>query len=320
MVKLNLFVPQSPFLRLLLIIALFLAASLIPFIGLLFLMTLPLVLFVLCFLNDQAKTLIAFLIGLCVMAILLSFMNTVLPVFAMAAMGLAGILMTQTTRKDYAIEIVVLLPSFLILAATALYFVYGGMQLSISPWQLVEKHIKEAVELNIHLYSHLPLDPEQLTALNNDKPAFIQFFIRIFPALCFIAVLFTVWINTLLGYKLLKKRSIVPPKLSTLSEWRAPNWLVWIFLAGGGLSFFPQTHVSFWGINIFLVALFIYLLQGLAIVSFFFQNKNVSLFFRWLFYFLIAIQQMLMIAIAAVGFFDIWIDFRKYFRKDQATN
>jgi hypothetical protein len=43
------------------------------------------------------------------------------------------------------------------------------------------------------------------------------------------------------------------------------------------------------------------------------------MFFRFLAYFLIAIQQMLMIAIAAVGFFNLWIDFRKYFRKDRTT-
>ncbi|MDP2854835.1 MAG: DUF2232 domain-containing protein [Smithellaceae bacterium] len=320
MAKLNLLSPHSPFLRLLLIIAFFLAASLIPFIGLLFLITLPLALFVLCLLNDQMKVLVAFLIILCAMVILLSFMHTVLPVFALATTGLAGILMAQTARKNYSIEIVLLLPAFVILGAIVFYFVYGGMQLSMSPWQLLEKHITEAVESNIQLYSRLPLNPEEINAIKNSKPTVIQFFTKISPALCIISILFMIWINALMGNKLLHKRGVVLPKLSALSEWRAPNWLVWIFIAGGGLSFLSQTHISFLGINIFLVASFVYLLQGLAIVSFFFQSKDISIFFRCLFYFLIAIQQIVMIAIAAVGFFDIWIDFRKYFRKDQATN
>jgi uncharacterized protein YybS (DUF2232 family) len=190
----------------------------------------------------------------------------------------------------------------------------------MSPWQLLEKHITEAVELNIQLYSRLPLNPEEINAIKNSKPMVIQFFTKISPALCIISILFTILINALMGNKLLHKHGVAPLKLSALPEWRAPNWLVWIFIAGGGLSFLPQTHISFLGINIFLVASFIYFLQGLAIVSFFFQSKGISIFFRWLFYFLIAIQQIVMIAIAAVGFFDIWIDFRKYFRKDQAAN
>ena len=266
------------------------------------------------------KILIALLIGLCVIVLLLSFTHNVLPVFALATMGLTGILMAQTASKNYSIEIIVFLPSLIILGAVAIYFIYGGMQLSIPPWQLVEKHVTEAVELNIQLYSQLPLNPEEINAIKNSKPDVIQLFTRLFPALCVIAVLFTIWINTLIGNKLLNKQGVVLHKLLLLSEWRAPHWLVWIFIAGGGLSFIPQTSIRFLGINIFLIASFIYLLQGFAIVSFFFQRKNISIFSRGLFYFFIAIQQMLMIAIATIGFFDIWIDFRKYFRKDQGTN
>lgn len=318
MAKLNLLSSHSPFLRLLLIIVFFSTASLIPFIGLLFLMTLPLVLFVLCIFNDQTKTLVAFLTALFAIMIFLSFfMHAVIPVFALAAMGLAGIMIAQTTRKNYPIDLIILLPSFAVLGAVVFYFVYGGAQLSMSPLQLLEKHITEAVELNIQFYSRLPLSPEEISAIKESKPTVIQLFTRIFPALCIISVLFTIWSNVLMGNKLLRRRGMDLPNLSTLSEWKAPDWLVWIFIAGGGLSFVPQTHISYTGINLFMVASFIYLLQGLAIVSFFFNHRNLSIFFRWFFYFLIAIQQMLMIAIAAVGFFDIWIDFRKYFHKDQ---
>ncbi len=81
-----------------------------------------------------------------------------------------------------------------------------------------------------------------------------------------------------------------------------------------------REEANFFSWNIFLVICFIYLLQGLAIVSFFFQIKNVPNFFRFLFYFLIAVQQILMIPIAAIGLFDIWVDFRKFFQKDQTTD
>jgi len=296
LIKLNLLPFHSSFFRLLLLVTFFLAASLIPFIGLFFLMILPLVLYVLFFLNDPGKTLMAFLSGLCLIAVILSMMHAVLPAFALAAVGLSGILMAWTARKNYSIEMVVLLPSLVILGAIAFYFVYGGLQLSMSPWQLVENQMREAIELNMRLYSRLPLNPEEIQAIQDSKPAIIALFTRIFPALCVIAALFTVWINLIAAGPILRKHGIVLPELSALSEWSAPPWLVWIFIAA-----------------------VLYLLQGLAIVSFFFQNKNISMFFRFLAYFLIAIQQMLMIAIAAVGFFNLWIDFRKYFRKDRTT-
>jgi uncharacterized protein YybS (DUF2232 family) len=193
------------------------------------------------------------------------------------------------------------------------------MSASMSSWALVEKYITEAVELNINLYGRLPIAAEEISAIQDSKDTIIYVFARIFPALCVIAISGTVWINVLAGHKRLTKSGILLPGLSGLSEWKAPSWLVWVFIAAGGLSFLPHTQISFVGINFFLITAFLYLLQGLAIVSFFFQNKNISIFFRILIYFLIAVQQILMIAIAAVGFFDLWIDFRKYFRKDPTT-
>ena len=315
----NLLSSNSPFFKLLLIITFFSAASLIPFIGLLFLMTLPMVLFILYLLNDQTKTLLAFLVVLCAMAIVLSSIHSIIPVFALTVMGLAGMVMARTTQKNYSIEIITILPSLILLGAIGFYVFYSASQLSISPIQLIEKYFTQAVELNIQFYSRMPLKPEELKAIQDSKPAVIQIFTGISPALCIIAVLFTVWMNTLMGNRMLNKVGVVLPQISALCKWRAPGWLVWLFIAGGSLSLLAQTNIRFWGLNVFLVASFIYLLQGLAIVSFFFQHKNIPFFFRWLSYFLIAIQQILMIAIAVMGLFDIWIDFRKYFRKDQTT-
>ena len=320
MTTLNLSFFQNSFLRLLITITLFLAACLLPFAGLFFLLFLPLVLYVLCFLADPGKTLIAFLASLCVVTILLWALNASAPAPALTAAGLAGMLMFWTVQKRFSVEGVVLLPSLLLVGAIAFYFIYGGMQLSITPWQLVEKHIQEAVELNIRLYSRLPLNAEEIQSITNSKPQMISLFTMIFPALCIIAALFTVWINLLAAGRLLKGRGILPAPLSALSEWSAPAWLVWIFIAAGGMSAVPMAPVRFSGVNLFLVASFIYFLQGLAIVSFFFQHRNISPFFRFFAYFLIAIQQMLMIAIAAVGLFNLWVDFRKYLRKDRTTD
>jgi uncharacterized protein YybS (DUF2232 family) len=310
---------SGSFFRMFLIITLFLAASLIPFLGLLFILTLPLLLYANSFLNEPGRTLIAFLAGLCVVLIFLSFMHTVLPLFPLMAMGLAGLLMARVARKNFPVEIVLLVPFLLVLVSVALYFVLGGLYLSLSPWQLVEKHIADAVDMNINLYSQLPLSPEEIKAVADSKPQAIEMFTRIFPALCAIAVLFTIWVNMLLGNQLLRRYGIAPSGLAALAEWKAPHFIVWIFLASAGCILIPHKFASSIGINLCLIAAFIYLLQGLAIVSFFFQSRNIFVFFRWLLYFLIAVQQIVMIAIIAVGFFDLWIDFRKYFRKDQTT-
>ncbi|MFO7570582.1 MAG: DUF2232 domain-containing protein [Smithellaceae bacterium] len=319
MTKLSLLPSDSSLTRLIVTIMLLLAASLIPVIGVFFLISLPLFFFILYLKNDQKKAMTALTISLGMVLIFLSLAGTALPVLALATMSLAGILIAQSVRRSQSIEAIVLFPTLFILGMIVLFFIYAGMKTSMAPWALVEQYILEAVELNISLYSRMPISAEEINAIRDSKDTIIRVFTRIFPALCFIAVAGTVWMNVLAGQKWLNRSGLSFSGLEQLSEWKAPSWLVWIFIVSGGMSFLPHPQISFAGINFFLIAVFIYLLQGLAIVSFFFQSKNISFFFRLLIYFLIAVQQILMIAIAAVGFFDLWIDFRKYFRKDRTT-
>jgi uncharacterized protein YybS (DUF2232 family) len=141
-----------------------------------------------------------------------------------------------------------------------------------------------------------------------------------FPSAVMIASVLITWANLLLGKSYLLKAGIVYPRFIALARWKAPDHIIWIFISSGLLYFIPQKDINFFSLNIFLVVCFIYLLQGLAIISFLFQSKNVPAFFRYLFYFLIAVQQLLMIPIASIGLFDIWIDFRKLFQKDQTAD
>jgi uncharacterized protein YybS (DUF2232 family) len=234
-------------------------------------------------------------------------------------MGMAGLFIAQIAAKNGSVEKIIIYPALFIIAAICFYFIYGGFVLSVSPWQLVVKYIAATIQENIKLYSQLPLKTEDINYIKDNEKNIIYGFTQIFPSLIIITSTLIIWANFLLGKRILGKAGITWPKFTELTRWKSPELIIWIFIISGGLFFVPNKDINFFSLNIFLVTCFIYLLQGLAIVSFFFQNKNVPLFFRYLFYFFIAVQQILMIPIIAVGLFDIWIDFRKYFQKDQTT-
>jgi Predicted membrane protein len=234
-------------------------------------------------------------------------------------MGMAGLFIAQIAAQNGSVEKIIIYPALFIIAAICFYFIYGGFALSVNPWPLVEKYIAAAVEENVKLFSQSPLKAEDINFIKDNKKNIIYGLTQIFPSLIIISSTLIIWANFLLGKQILGKAGITWPKLTALARWKAPELIIWIFIISGGLFFVPHKDINFFSLNIFLVACFIYLLQGLAIVSFLFQNKNVPLFFRYLFYFLIAVQQILMIPIMAIGLFDIWIDFRKFFQKDQTT-
>jgi uncharacterized protein YybS (DUF2232 family) len=55
----------------------------------------------------------------------------------------------------------------------------------------------------------------------------------------------------------------------------------------------------------------VYFFQGMAIIAYFFRKKQIPRIARIVLYALIALQQVVMLGVVAVGFFDTWFNFRK---------
>jgi uncharacterized protein YybS (DUF2232 family) len=109
------------------------------------------------------------------------------------------------------------------------------------------------------------------------------------------------------------------PDFGDLACWRMPDWVVWLVIAAGAMMIVPEEIVKIIGLNTLIVLLFLYLLQGLSIVQFFFKKKNIPRYLRALFYALIVLYQYLLVFISAIGLFDIWVDFRKMNRPAKDT-
>ena len=65
------------------------------------------------------------------------------------------------------------------------------------------------------------------------------------------------------------------------------------------------------GLNILIICLFLYFIQGIAVFEYYFRTKNVHRFLRLIFYAILVVQQYLAIVIIVAGLFDLWFDFRK---------
>ena len=313
-------IPDNPFLRMLLILSFFvLAAAFIPALGFIFLIFLPLLTLFYSAVAGKIKTTAAFLIPVLLIFFFSHLWQLNTPYMVILIMGIAGLTISAVALKNSSIEKTVIYPALIFIGAICAFFIYSGFELSVNPWKLVQQFIDQAIEQNINFYAQLPLDKEDISLMKNSKLMFVSFFTGIFPALAIIGSIIIVWINVLTGRDILRKATITLPQLEGLSRWKAPEFIIWIFIITGGLLLFPNEQIRFLSLNIFLLSCFVYLLQGLAILSFFFQNKNVPAFFRYLFYFLISVQQFLMIPIAIAGLFDIWVDFRRFFQKNQAV-
>ena len=135
--------------------------------------------------------------------------------------------------------------------------------------------------------------------------------VRILPALAVGSTLFVAWVNLLMARSVLLSRDLFFPDFGPLNRWKVPEVLVWGVIASALLLLFPSRAMKVIGLNGLIVFMVVYFLEGIAIVSFFFEKKQFPRFLRSTIYVFIFIQQIICLLVIGLGFFDTWLDFRR---------
>lgn len=193
---------------------------------------------------------------------------------------------------------------------SALFFLYAVANgKGVVP--LVSGYVSENVKLTLSLYESMGMSQESIQLISDSVEAIQYVLVRIIPALLIIMLTFVVWVDTLFIKKILSKKGIVLKELQDLNQWKAPEKLVWIAISLGVLLLIPGKNVKIAAFNCIMILMPVYFFQGIAIVSFFFEKRRLPILLRLFVYTIIAIQQILILVIVGVGFFDTWMNFRK---------
>lgn len=176
---------------------------------------------------------------------------------------------------------------------------------------IASDYVQKNLELTIELYKGMGMSSESVRMFSEslDKIHFV--IVRILPALVITSTLFIVWATLILSKPLMVARKLAYPDFGLLNVWKAPEYLVWAVIGCGLMLLIPNTSLKLLGTNGLLILMTIYFFQGIAIVSFFFNKKRFPRFLRIILYTLIALQQILLLIVIGLGFFDVWLNFRK---------
>src|SRR5262249_57019946 len=95
----------------------------------------------------------------------------------------------------------------------------------------------------------------------------------------------------------------------------------WPLLAAGFLLLVPGLNaVRTVALNVLLATSVVYFFHGLSIVAYYFHHKGVPRLLRGFIYLAIFFEQILTIAVVALGLFDLWGDFRRLKKKNFNPN
>lgn len=127
------------------------------------------------------------------------------------------------------------------------------------------------------------------------------------PAGIMIALIICYWFNLLLAFR------TIPGFLSRAfwGSYKNPDWLVWPTLICAFLYIYTEHAPYYIGMNGLKVLLVFYGFQGLSVVTYLLNQKQIYGLLRPLIYgFIIFIASPFAFAL---GFFDLWFDFRRKF-------
>jgi uncharacterized protein YybS (DUF2232 family) len=292
----------------------FLAASLIPLLGAFFFILTPLPIIYYYSKTGRIQGFAIFLISLFLVASVLTFSGSIANLPFLFITGFLGLFLSEIFRRNYSIERTVVYPVTAILMLWCSFIVLQSLSAGEEPWHLVEDYIGRNIQESIQFYAQLDIPAEQIDLLKDNFKQITNFLANIFPSLVLVSASFIVWLNILAAREIFQRTGMWYPDFGDLSRWKAPEGLIWLLIAAGGMLLVPVSLARIVSLNLVIVCLFAYLLQGLSIISFLFKTKNVHRSFRILCYFLIFVQQYIILLLVAVGVFDLWVDFRKFIK------
>ena len=211
--------------------------------------------------------------------------------------------MVKGGAKAIACTVTVNLVAILLLAV-----VYGVTQ-GGNPHAQAIKVINTSVSQVAVLYEQIGVKGDELKALQQGMKQAGALIGRVYPALLVVSLAFIVGLNLVV---LSKFSARLPsfPATGDFKSFKNPEQLVWVLIAAGFTMLIQNYQVSTAALNVLIVTVSLYFIQGIAVIFHFFTRFTVPKLVRALFYLFLALQPYLVVAVAALGLFDIWGDFR----------
>lgn len=232
-------------------------------------------------------------------------------VWLMLCMLGLGFALGDVLEKNLSVEKTIAYPCGLVMAGGMAALVLLGIASGSGPWELTSTYVRKNLEMTAAAYKTMDMPDRSIQLLTNSMDRVHYVVMRLMPALAVAGLVFSAWANLLLARLALRAGGLRQPDFGHLNRWQAPDMLVWAVIACGLLVLIAGEPLSFFGINGVILLMLIYLFQGVAVVSFYFEHKQVPLFLRILVYAFIAVQQIFALVIIGLGFFDTWANFRR---------
>jgi uncharacterized protein YybS (DUF2232 family) len=225
--------------------------------------------------------------------------------------GLPAMLLAEALRRGSRPELAVM--------AVAVLLTLGGLTALVlasdawrQPLSAVSQHVERLLADMEAFTARLGLSADGGAPLAGTGAKLRTFLLMAFPGMFFAGSLLTAAGYVFLARALMRRWSAqlggVNPEPV---RWELPELLVWVFI-GAGVSYLTGLPwLQAVGLNVLIVLIGLYFLQGLSIAAFLFQRYHLPRFLGALSVLLLLFQPFLTLVVAGLGLFDVWFAFRQ---------
>lgn len=258
-------------------------------------------------------------ITICVATIVLIAMLSnafLIDTFFLSGLFLMGYAMGECFNRKLPVEILIIFSAFVALTAFLSGLFLYSSQMNLGMFAFVNEQVQKNLELTLKLYENMGMSMESIKMFSDNFDRIQYDLVRLIPAIVISLSLVMVWLNLLLSKIMDARTRLNFYHFGPLNQWKAPEYLVWFAIGCGILLIFSGSGLRLLSVSGLLILMTVYFFQGIAIVSFYFEKKQFPRFLKIFMYSIIAVQQILLFFIIGLGFFDMWMNFRKLEQKE----
>ncbi len=224
---------------------------------------------------------------------------------------LLGFVLSELIEMNLSIEKTVLYACIIVLSAGIASLIFYSNISQKGMMTLISEYVAENLKLTMVLYENMGMSEENIRKISSQLENIRYVLVRIIPALVVSSTLFVIWTTLLMAKPILKRKGLFYTDFGSLKLWKPPEFIVWGVIGCGIGLLFPNQTFKIFALNGLIILMTIYFFEGIAIISFYFEKKRFPLMLRFFLYSLIGLQQFILLLVIGLGFFDLWLNFRK---------
>lgn len=228
-----------------------------------------------------------------------------------------GLVMGWGMRSRWSVEKTVALAGIFLFGLGTVAFWLISMEIEGGLVRHMEESLGQTISAVLQQYA---ASSPETRILEQSLLDFVPTAVRLMPGVAASSILVVCWLNLFVALRYCRLHGLPMPLWERWTAWKAPEMLVWGVIAAGFMILLPVRSLSLLGMNVSMVLGTVYLFQGLAVTSHYFERWRLPRILRAVLYGFFLLQMPATLGMILLGLADVWIDFRRFPRKPSATS